>query len=380
MRQALLDQTKYNYEHKDDSGQFRSIFKEMAKVWKCKSGEHLFDVIPYLAGQFDPKFKPGTPKYVLNLFVHYGVGVNEDAYVCPARNYNKPCPICEYRAELMAVEDYDEDIVKSLAPKQRSIYNVVVYDNDNESAKWVQIFDVAHWYMERHLAALSKIKARPGEVLSNPYVAFSDPDSGKLICFERQGEGRNSSFIGHQFRDRGYVIPDEYIEQALCLDETINISDYEEIKAAFYGGEESEVGPDDVPEVAAETPAPAAPTLRKPPIKPAATPTPESPTEENNNQCPAGGVFGEQCEMLEACTGCVVWNECSEAHDLLSAEQAVDQEPPPAPAASIKRPAPAPINRPSPAAPAKPAPASINKPAPAKVAPTPLKRPAPIKR
>jgi hypothetical protein len=376
MRNALLAETKHNYEHKDDSGQFRNIFKESPdlRLWKCKSGDHIFDIIPYQAGQYDPKAKPGSWKYVLILFVHYQVGVNQDAYVCPARNFNKPCPICEYRAELMKQEDYDEDLVKSLSPKQRSIYNIVVYDSEKERDVGVQVFDVAHWFMERYLAAMSKVPTLPGQQVNKPYVPFSDPDEGKLISFTRKGEGKNSEFIGHRFIDRTYTIPDEYLAGAYKLDEWITLSTYDEIKLAFYGGEE-EVHEEFVPEEVTELAPPPAPPLR------ARTATPFQPVEEvpnDGNPCPAGGVYGTQCEELEACNGCIVWQECSEEHDKIVVEQVQQTTPEPTPITK-RPPLPSPTPTPKPVAKA-PLPTPIKK---AVTPPGPLpvaKKPLPIKK
>ncbi len=330
MRQALLTKTQHSYETRADSGQFRSIFKDGtgAVIWKCIGGDHMVDIIPYKAGRFDPdkNLKPGDYTYVLIAWVHYGIGVNQDAFICPAKNYNKPCPICEDREKLRKEENFDEDLIKSLTPKKRSIYNIVVYDNEKEQAKGVQIWDVAHWFMERLITPLAKAPSRGSKTV--PFIPFTDPDEGKSISFERQGTGAdNTSFIGHKFVDREYIIEEVILAQAKCLDELIIQTPYDELRAAYFGEvvEEEEVIEEEIasePDVEVEE-VPRSEPLRK------LTPPGKSPARKPQIQtgCPAGGAFGIDWEQLEACGGCAQWNACSAEADKLEVDnQAVEEK------------------------------------------------------
>ncbi len=350
-REALQKRAQQSYESRDDSGQFRNIFKEGIVLWKCGTGEHMLIVVPYMAGKFDPNSKEGEWTYVLIIWVHYGIGSTQDAFVCPARNYNQPCPICEYRENLRKADDFDEDLVKSLTPKKRSLYNVIVLDSDKDSQKGVQVFDVAHWYMERHLSSQAKIPAMAtGGVQS--YIPFADPELGKIVAFERKGLKMNSTFEGHKFLDRGYPIPEEYMAKAFVIDEWITTSTYEELSHAFYGGQNEALtaqsediplepkgngGPRVAPpllrtppisEAPSTSPAPI-PTSVAPPITPPITvpPTgliprvPLKPSATTTPTCPGGGVFGRDCEKLEKCKECPFWDACSEYTDKLIASQ-----------------------------------------------------------
>jgi len=389
MKAALVSRTRESYEKREDSGQFKSFFVDSSdlKFWKVVEGPHLIDVLPYKAGPSDPQgTKEGDWTYVMIIWVHYGVGVNQDSYVCPARNFNLPCPICEYREEIRRQEDYDEDLVKELTPKRRSIYWVVCYDSEKEEAKGPQIFDVAHWYMEKYLVSLAKTPERGGQKAVVPYIPFSDIDEGKTISFEKKGQKRNTEYVGHKFIDRNYVLPFELVDTLLPLDSLVKICDYDTIKAAFYGGADGGelAPPPPVAEAPAPTPPVAAPALaiRKriapvaaetsAPVPIAVTPptpkvaTPVVAPVVGANTCPVGGVFGQDCEQLEACSGCVNWNPCSELADQIAAESqgAPIQTPPVAPPAQTPRvarppiaagapaPAPRPAVRPPVAAPA----------------------------
>src|SRR3990170_10002 len=361
MKESLAKKTQESYEKRDDSGQFKNIFKDeyVSKLWKCGEGEHLIDIIPFLAGDHDPNTKPGEPNYVLILMVHYQVGANQNAYVCPARNYNKSCPICEYREEVRRQEDYDEDLVKELTPKRRSIYNILCYDNDKEENKGVQIFDAAHWFMEKHIAPLAKTPVRGAGKSTDMYVAFSDPDTGKSISFTRKGTKRNSEFLAHKFVDRNYQIPDEVLDAAFILDDCVNYSSYDEINLAFQGGGGDVAPPTEESPAPQPTAAPAESRLRtratpapaaEPPIPaPAVNPTPTprqrpaaTPVTAGAPICPVGGGFWADCEKYNECATCPIWDDCSAEEDKIDAAGAETS----APSAT----------RPTPAAPATPRP------------------------
>lgn len=375
-RAAIQRKIAQSYKEKDDSGQFKSIFIESPglKFWKCANGEHLIDIIDYKAGPNDPKTPEGEWTYVLIIFVHYGVGVNQDGYICMARTYGKRCPICEYREELRKAEDYDEDLVKSLNPKKRCFYNVLVSDNEKEQAKGVQIWDASHWLMERHLVIMAKIPTRTGQATAvEPYVLFSNSEVGKSIAFERIGAKMTTDFIGHRFVDRDYTIPPEFV--GFSIDSFLRIPTYEEVHAAFYGTEEeSELGPPPDPNADIPNFPPPEPKVEPPPIplktrKPLAVPAPTGtsvPTPSTTpgparltpkataNQCPVNGNFGVDCEKLEACNGCPEWEPCSAQADVLAsaanAEAGKTQVPPvrvakapiPAPRPQVPTPAPRP--------------------------------------
>lgn len=372
MRQALLSKTKHSYETREDSGQFHSIFKDGTGTifWKCGEGEHLLDIIPYLCGKFDPdkSLKPGDDTYVLILWVHYGVGVNQDAFICPAKNYGKPCPICEDRERIRKEEGFDEELVKSLTPKKRSIYNIVVYDNDKESAKGVQVWDVAHWFMERLITPLAKAPSRGTKTV--PFIPFADPNEGKSISFERKGTGaNNTSFLGHKFVDRDYALGDDILGLARCLDDLISQPSYEELRSAYYGEiqeSEDEIVDDQnlVEEAVNNPPEEALPERAKkssPVRKLVGKPT------LILSECPAGGEFGADCEQLEACGECnrAIWEACSTVSDKMAVDSQAKRETP------AKPPVRTVVSKPTPRQPVVP----TQRPAPAPTAQRPSLRP-----
>jgi len=370
IKAAIQDRTRESYDRRDDSGQFKNIFKDefSGKLWKCGEGEHQIDPIPYVCGNNDPKLHPGEDAYVLHLWVHYGVGVNQDAYICPARSgYNKPCPICEYREDLRRGDDFDQDLVKELTPKHRNILNILCYDSEKEEGKGVQIFDVAHWFFEKHFSELAKMPSRGVGKSTDSFIYYADPTEGKTLCFTRKGTSRNTEFIGHKFLDRDYTIPDEILDAAFPIDDCVNYHTYDEIKTAFLGGS-SDVAP--VEEASAPAPPPVQEgglrprrTMNTPPAEPSPAATPRARTRPNPSPAPPaatdemvcpveGGTFGKDCENFTECNGCPLWNPCSEEADRMIAEaEGAQPEPQAKPTARpTPRPAVPTTPRPGPAA------------------------------
>lgn len=328
MKQALLNRTKESHDRRDDTGMYKDVFLniEGLQKWKCKEGVHLIDIIPYRAGDKDPNTKPGEWTYLLDLWVHGNVGPNQDSYVCPARTYNAPCPICEHREELREADDYDEELVRTLYPIRRVIYNIICYDDPKEESKGVQVWMVSHFHMEKRLMAIAKLPARGGT--GGGYVAFADPDEGRSIQFERKGGRNNTEYLGHQFISRdGYTISDEILLSAYQLDQIVHVPTYEELHDAFFGSrlkatveekgvvDSAEVDEmDKSPDVKSKTPPQQQSTVTSR-LKP-------TPKFEQNEFCPGGGVFGVDCEDLEDCGNCPVWDDCSAKKDEIRAEEA----------------------------------------------------------
>ena len=329
MREKLRNRTEQSEKTREDSGRFGSFFKsnlpEGAQFWTATKGRHTIDIIPYEAGvnDPDPTTKEGDPTYVLDLFVHNNIGVNEDSVICPARTYKKPCPICEHQKQLRQEDDYDEDLVKSLNPTRRCIYNIVCYDTDKEEDKGVQIWPVAHWFFERHLTSLAR-NSRTGEL-----ELFADPDEGKSIEFDREGVGKtNTSYVGHKFIERPDPIPDEYLEQVFCLDELIDIKSYDDIYKLYWQEEPPDEGEGEGEGEQEEREKPKTSRTRR-------VQRPQRETRAKSNvkedECPHGGEFGVDLGELNECSECQVFEQCSKRMEELQAggdeeEQEPEQE------------------------------------------------------
>lgn len=228
-KEAMVKRTKEAYDSRESSGKYGDYFTDNMPLTKkkMKNGDHIIDIIPYIAGENNPSVTSDAPTYKLDVWVHTNVGPKEGMYVCPARNFDKPCPICEEIARLRKEEDTDdadhEDEIKALNPKRRCAYNIICYDSAKEEEEGVVLFEVSHYLFETELNAVSKKKRTGG------FVPFSDPDEGKTIEFTKEGERRTTKFKGFQLTDREESVTDEILDDAICIEDYIETPSYAEL-------------------------------------------------------------------------------------------------------------------------------------------------------
>jgi hypothetical protein len=235
---ALLKRTEEAHQRINEYGKFGRFYaakgEKPLKIWKCKEGEHIIDIIPFLAGSQHHQVHEGEPTYLLDVWVHQKVGMDENDIVCLARNYNEACPICEYlnakRLEKSLTEE-DEAVLKVLNPKRRCLYNIICYDSTREEDRGVQLWEVAHFLFEKKILSVARNPRGGG------FTPFSSPDNGKSIYFEREGSGvTNTQYLGHKFIERQTAITDETLGEAYILDELLTKLNYDEMKDMFLGG------------------------------------------------------------------------------------------------------------------------------------------------
>lgn len=233
----LLKRTAEAYQRVNEYGKYGRFYADpggsQLKLWKCREGEHLIDIIPFIAGANHLQVDQGKPTYVLDSWVHQKVGINENDYLCLTRNYGEPCPVCEHLANkrLGNLTDKEEKALSKKGPKRRCLYNIVCRDSAREEDKGVQIWEVAHFLFEEKILAIARQPRGGG------FIPFSSLDNGRTICFERRGSGpENTQYLGYKFVDRQEPISDECWKSAYILDELLHRPDYAEVHEALYCG------------------------------------------------------------------------------------------------------------------------------------------------
>jgi len=293
-----------------DTSIFGSIFNkakvpENVSFWKCGSGKHIIDILPFVAGPNVPNknVDEGDVEYVIDVWVHRNVGPKEDSFVCPTRTWGEPCPICEDLKE----NEYDEEYVKGMRSKRQSVYLVWVHDSAKEEEEGIKIFNTAHFFMQNHLDELAEIPRGGGVII------FSDLDEGKSVAFTRKGTGAgNTQFLGHKFVDRPEPIPDDIVDQIFSLDECIDMRPtYDEMADSYFGKEEKDEEVESEPEENDDVPMFS--SKDAPPEEPPDLDI-EIPPEETGtiDDCPAGALFGIDTDSLPDCKNCEVWEACAE--------------------------------------------------------------------
>lgn len=328
-RSEMKQRHEESYAGKNDSGRFRDIYepdkKAGVKFLKLKEDTHEFYIIPYITGGQHPKLKPGKVAFVLEVFIHRGVGVNEDSYICLNRTFRKRCPICEYQAELRESDAADDETLKALNPTKRAIYNVVCCDTVSDEAKGVQIFDVSHWLFTIPLEEFAHKKRGGGEIL------YADIDDGKVINFQQTGSKRTLKYTAFEFKDRPEITEDQ-LDGAHCLDELIHIPEYDEVYLAFWEAKETEASPKEderkpkeepkKEEVKKEEPKR---EVKKEEVKKPVEKEPEDvpdPVVASDDDCPYGAAYGADYNAYEECRSCVARKACRAKKDELDEAEA----------------------------------------------------------
>lgn len=323
-KKEMEERHKESAASKGDSGRFRDIFDQRKKAginfWKCSEDDHEIYIVPFVTGKQHPTKKEGHTGINVMPFIHRGIGVNEDSYICLNRTYNERCPICEYQKELResTEKDIDEKTIKALTPSRRAIYNIVCLDSPKETAKGVQVWDVSSWLFTEPLDELAEKKKGGGKVL------YADDTLGKIISFRKKGTKRATEYTAFEFKDRAPV-PDDILESAPCLDELLHKPTYEEVANAFFAKaeKEEEQEKDDRPGDL-QTPEKEAPVPEKEKDVPAsvtqgserkvltkigaAAPVPE---KKVWTDCPNGAVFGTDHFEYEECRVCEAEEDCN---------------------------------------------------------------------
>jgi len=363
MKAKLKERLKEDQEQRETGG--RGIFKSGtgATYWNPEGGDHLIDLIPYIAGANHPTIPEGEPAYVLKLAVHYGIGISEDkSFICLKETYDKPCPICMHRTQLKN-EGAEDEVWKSLFPKKRTVYNVYCWDSSSEEDKGVQVWEVSDWYFQKHLDQLAKGPRRPGRGEYEKRIDFIDPDEGKSIAFTikpPRSKEAYAEYIGHRFDDRDYVISDEMLDSAQVLDELIIIPTFEEVYEEYWGepfeegGEEAEQETEeyedgdgdeyydedeavdeevydedeDVEEVYDEDVEEIEDDEDVEEIEDDDSESVGKGTIADDGVCPGGGEMGVDTNELEYCEECENWDECLEKQTELEAEGAEEERKP----------------------------------------------------
>ena len=298
-------------------GQYGTIFlrdkiPEGITFWNCKGGKHVIDIIPYECGNDDPYAPPGTFQYVLDVWVHRNIGPRDLQFVCPSYTWDKPCPVCED----LSAGDYDDDYMQKFKAKNRTIYFIWNHDSPKEEKEGLMIWEIAHYFMQRNLDALSESPRGGGDII------FADEQEGRMIGFQRQGTGAtNTSFLAHQFIERDGPIPKSILDQTFPLDEIVKMRPtYEEIERAYKGKQEGSPSEETPQEESVERE-----PVRRRPVRRESEPEQEQTTSASDD-CPAGGKFGIDIDGLEDCQKCEVWDDCYKDYQRREKEQKQQEE------------------------------------------------------
>lgn len=335
-----------SYESKDSGAPAKAGVMDWKKVdgdvnfFSPIEGKNRINIIPYtIKTKNHPlvkrgEFEVGDSDYVMDVFIHRGVGPSEANVLCLKSTFGKPCPICEQSALLR--KQGKEKEAGDLKPSRRVFYNI----QDMKEPDKLKVFETSHYLFEKELID----EARDDE--EGGFVDFADPIEGKEIKFRasevQKGTIKYKEFKSFAFEDRDDPIPDELLESAISFDEIMNVPTYEEVEKILFGqddDDEEDEAPakksskkyddedDDEPE---EKPSkkPAKdrdeddddsddeddePKAKKP-AKHTEDDDEPDPPKKSCGKCPFGHCFGKDDDKYDDCDDCDVWDKCVKEH------------------------------------------------------------------
>lgn len=238
-----------SYRIKDGAGGKGIFIPELTRDiprYQSSVGVKVIDIIMAPCGSKHPlvvagKLKQGQMTHITWAYIHKGVG--QDWWICLARTYGKPCPICEYRTRLQADPDIPDDIIKMYGSGKYAtgIYKMVHHLNPNQIT-WqepVMIWDINNSFMESSLQTMAK-QPMVSEDAPTGYINYmwptAGPQGGRHISFNVKPKGKYFEYEGHSFIKRQFPVPPHVMEAAKAMpptDELLYVPDYNTIKDAL---------------------------------------------------------------------------------------------------------------------------------------------------
>lgn len=212
---------------------------EGVEQWAPEKAEsYFFDILPYEVKDSNHPdvasgLKVGCLWYKRPFFVHYGIGVSNDAVVCPT-SVGKRCPVCEERKRLATKMGKEADEVHALNVKRVVAFPMIHPEASDKIAIMCMSYGCFAKPLEQELAQTEEEN-----------LAFYDvTKEGKTIKVRFS----QSTFDGRKFleatrfdfRPRDPMKEDEILDRVPCLDEILNVPEYDDLRKKLFQADEEE--------------------------------------------------------------------------------------------------------------------------------------------
>lgn len=197
-------------------------------IWSARKGDNKVRMLP-------PTWKDAQ-HYGMDIYVHYGVGLDNNTVVCLAKNKDliepETCPVCEMRQQYQA--DGNDEYAEILRDRKRVLaYIIDRSDEDKGIQLWPMPFTV-----DRDVALVSQDEEN-GEMLF-----VDDPKEGYDVLFRRDGEGQTTKYVAVKVGRRPTPLSNDRDQAAEWLDfinenplpDQVVIADAEHIEELLEGG------------------------------------------------------------------------------------------------------------------------------------------------
>lgn len=235
---------KFTYQKRDNeavreranmrSGDFDSIINPKVKVYKVRDGKNLVRILP-------PTWDDAR-HYGYDLWINYGIGVDNQSYLSLSKMKNEADPIAE--AKRAADKDGDKDLGKALAPRRRIAMWVIDRQAEEEGPQlWTAPFS-----LDKDLANLCFDED------TRDAVMIDHPADGCDIRFYKEGAGLKTNYDPTKIKimKPSPLHEDEKIENEWLdyiaenpVPECLQFYSYDHIAAIFDGNVRAKEKPED---------------------------------------------------------------------------------------------------------------------------------------
>jgi hypothetical protein len=222
----------------------RSYLKipEGLQLFEPKAGNYEIDVCPYIISKRRNKFTcvcvgdVGDLYWERAFYIHRNIGVAEETHICLGKTMNKPCPVCEARAELkQQINDPKvKDQIKALHWSMRQVLLVHVHGETDKNRR-IMLYDVSNFAFGEQLDLKLK-SARPEN--KKAWANFFDPAGGFTlqVVFTDTPMGNGGSYIKAMVADlipRKKGLASEFVDHGICLDDVPRPLEYDAYRKLF---------------------------------------------------------------------------------------------------------------------------------------------------
>lgn len=191
-----------------------NYLKDIVEVYKMKDGENAIRILP-----------PVYDDYMKEIFTHEWIGSDMGSYLCPKKNYNKRCPICDVFVKYRNSVDEEHKLFKevlALSPKRKILYWVLDVSTKPQSQDALLMLcpptlsdDISRQIIHRKTKSI---------------IDITDKNTGREIIFDRVvTKGKKfPEYKGVQLGEQ-YPVDDSSADKIFPFDEILKKTKFEKL-------------------------------------------------------------------------------------------------------------------------------------------------------
>ncbi len=166
---------KWKEHAQESAGNFDRFVRDGVNRFTPKEGNNRLRILP-------PYWKDAED-WAYNIFIHYGVGPDEQSYLCPKEMKDEECPVCEEQTRLNRAGE-TEDAKAMKASKRFGCWVIDRKAEDEGPQFWSMPFTI---WREANISA---------EDEDGAIREFDHPTKGFDLLFKKEGTGLHTKYLG----------------------------------------------------------------------------------------------------------------------------------------------------------------------------------------